>query len=443
MQTLMKSFRRDNSPAGKLQRAMNSLLLTNPFFGILANKLCLVPSQEIETAATDGTEIRFNPTFIKELPFPECKSILAEAVMHCALLHPWRCGTREIGLWNQAADHAVMSILHSNKFELTEVQRQRHSIAYNGMSAERIYALLEKQPKSEQPQASPQIGADDGDGQEGDQSQQQNQDASDGDGQIDQNQPQNSDDSQDGNQGSEQGDEQSSGGCDFQKPAPEQMSKSDQRKIEKDWMFARHTAMQAGKMQGMSPGDAESAINAVPDPTLVEYVRDFACEIAEDDFNFMIRNRYYSQTQFIIPAEHSENLGDIVFVFDTSGSMTIEELNDGIGKMYGIFEEFGEFDAWLIQCDSKVQEAGEITQADFPIEKILGRGGTKFAPAFEWLEENDIHPKALIYVSDMFCEDYPPAPDFPVLWVTKTPSGQGFDEFLDPPFGQLIQVDEF
>ena len=53
-------------------------------------------------------------------------------------------------------------------------------------------------------------------------------------------------------------------------------------------------------------------------------------------------------------------------------------------------------------------------------------------PPFKWVEENGIQPKCLIYLTDLRCNSFPPAPAYPVLWVT--------DSRKTAPFGETLGI---
>jgi predicted metal-dependent peptidase len=88
-----------------------------PFFGTLCLRLKLIPG-DLPTMATDGTRIVYNPAFVDHLKPAELEGTLAHEVMHCALGHQCRRGTRDQGLWNEAADLAINPILTANGFTL-------------------------------------------------------------------------------------------------------------------------------------------------------------------------------------------------------------------------------------------------------------------------------------------------------------------------------------
>jgi predicted metal-dependent peptidase len=63
---------------------------------------------------------------------------------------------------------------------------------------------------------------------------------------------------------------------------------------------------------------------------------------------------------------------------------------------------------------------------------LYGRGGTRFVPVFEWLENAGCRPDLLVYFTDAEGEFPKSEPDFPVLWLIK---GRG-----KVPWGQRIQL---
>ena len=125
-------------------------------------------------------------------------------------------------------------------------------------------------------------------------------------------------------------------------------------------------------------------------------------------------------------------VGEIVIVVDTSASIGTKELEQFAGEINAITN-----DAWpesirVIYCDAAVQAVEEFGPSD-PIKlSPKGGGGTDFVPPFRWVEENDIEPKCLIYLTDLCCHSFPGPPDYPVLWVT--------DSHKTAPFGETLRI---
>jgi predicted metal-dependent peptidase len=116
---------------------------------------------------------------------------------------------------------------------------------------------------------------------------------------------------------------------------------------------------------------------------------------------------------------------------DTSGSIGTKELEQFAGEINAISSEAQPDSIHVIYCDAAVQGVDEFGPSE-PIRLSLkGGGGTDFVPPFKWVEDNGIEAKCLIYLTDLCCHSFPPAPDYPVLWVT--------DSNKTAPFGQTAR----
>jgi len=130
----------------KLTKARTALLMNSPFFGTLALKLEMIPDPAAETAWTDGRQLGYNPGFIQALPMEALKGLLAHEVMHLALCHHSRQGTRDDRIWNHACDYAINLLLQDAGFILPGNVLLYDG--YKGMGAEAIYDALLKNPSS-------------------------------------------------------------------------------------------------------------------------------------------------------------------------------------------------------------------------------------------------------------------------------------------------------
>src|SRR5580698_433389 len=131
------------TPAVRIQKARTALLLDHPFFGSLLFRLGGGASNSIQTMATDGVSLFYNPAFVETLKAAELAGVLAHEVMHPALQHHTRRGDRDRKRWNMACDYAVNPLLLDAGLTLPKdvLVDQR----FRGMSAERIYNLIEGQ----------------------------------------------------------------------------------------------------------------------------------------------------------------------------------------------------------------------------------------------------------------------------------------------------------
>ena len=88
--------------------------------------------------ATDGRRIVYNPQFVRQLKPAELEGVVAHEVMHCALAHHCRRGSRNPQIWNQAADYAINPLLLSAGIALPAGVLVNPEFA--NLSAEEIYA---------------------------------------------------------------------------------------------------------------------------------------------------------------------------------------------------------------------------------------------------------------------------------------------------------------
>lgn len=124
--------------AGLLELAIHS-----PFFSTLALFAELVPDADrTQTAATDGRRIYFSESFVLGLSRKQLMGLLVHEVLHAALLHPSRCGIRELGRWNVAADIVTNGIVRKEPWaELPEGAIVAQDL--EARSVEEVYELLD------------------------------------------------------------------------------------------------------------------------------------------------------------------------------------------------------------------------------------------------------------------------------------------------------------
>jgi predicted metal-dependent peptidase len=360
----------------QIKGALSALILDQPFFGALALRLQLKPTDQIPTAATDGKLLLYNPAFVAGLNGAQLKGLLAHEVLHCANGHPWRRTGRNKQVWNQACDYAINSVLKEAGFALPEGALL--DAAYAGKAAEWIYGQL-TQPQSQQPQAG---------------------------GQGQQNQPQT------GGQQSQPGAPQSTGqqpsagqGQPPQQPAPEDWGQvvdnlePDAAAQEVDWQVATLQAAQMAKAQGKLPAGLERLIEEIKHPA-VDWratLRRFVQETAQADYSWKQPNQRYLASGLYLPQLRSEQMRPLVVGLDTSGSISQAELATFATELQAIMAECQPENITVVYCDARVQAVAEFTPQDEIQLAPKGGGGTAFAPVFDYVTEQGIAPACLVY----------------------------------------------
>src|SRR5271168_2777759 len=127
----------------RIQKARTALILDHPFFGSLLFRLKGRECRSVQTMATDGMSIYYNPDFVETLNAATLAGTLAHEVMHPALHHHMRRSGRDLKRWNVACDYAINPLLIEAGLSLPEGVLLDNR--FRGMSAEQIYNLLDSE----------------------------------------------------------------------------------------------------------------------------------------------------------------------------------------------------------------------------------------------------------------------------------------------------------
>ena len=152
-------MRHETPTSLRIQKARTSLILDHPFFGSLLFRLKGRECRSVQTMATDGVSLFYNPDFVETLNAATLAGTLAHEVMHPALHHHVRRSGRDPKRWNVACDFAINPLLVDAGLSLPD--GVLIDDRFRGMSAEQIYNLLESQSESETEQDSGHEGGDD------------------------------------------------------------------------------------------------------------------------------------------------------------------------------------------------------------------------------------------------------------------------------------------
>ena len=422
----------------KLIKARVQLLFTHPFFASLCLRLRFVVG-EVPRMATDGRAIHYSEEYVESLTPAELQGVLAHEALHCALGHHCRRGKRTLERWNDACDYAINPVILQN--DLTLPAGVLIKKEYEGLSAEEIYAKLppeagdgggaqppqpetgdgesSSQPQSQQPQPSPK-----GRGKKNEPPKPQ---PSTGHGApAASNPPQPSLTPRPGGIGDvidavdEHGD-----------PA------SDAEKTEQaqDWLTASEQAEESAKHCGHKPLGVDRVLQDSKESKKDwrSILRSFVAATTPSDYRFSPPNRRYVHAGLYLPSIYREGLGPIVIGVDTSGSIRKAELQQFADEIAAIADQSQPEVIHVVFCDAAVQRIQEFSSSETITLKPKGSGGTNFRPVFEWVEQSDIRPVCLIYLTDLVCNKYPDSPpEYPVLWVT--------DSRRVAPFGETLPI---
>lgn len=464
----------------KISQAVLELLMNQAFWAHLALKLTASAIQDYSchTMWTDGKTLGYNPNFVQKLSLNKIIFLLAHEILHCVLGHHLRRGDRDLQTWNEACDYVVNLLLVDSGFE--PLEGSLISSRFRNMDAEQVYEILNLEEKQANNSCLPDDDRDgDNNSQQLDdqddkagQSPDQNPDESDNDqnksGDSDQSENQNCseqsgdpEDDQNNDDGSGQSGGQDKGepmSMSQDNPNSEQPDKSgpefigevrdypetssaERAESARDWTIAVAHAKQYNKAkQQILPPAIERLVNEIldPRPDWKQILGQFLNEICREDYDWSVPDRTYIHEGIYVPGLYNQTPSEIVVAFDTSCSITKNEIIRQASDLSGILEEYSTT-IHVLYIDDRLRGTQKFTRNDLPLEfKPKGGGCTDFRPAFEWVEENNVLPVCLVYLTDLECTDYPDEPPpYPVIWVTAQQEQVWIDYV---PFGTVIQI---
>jgi len=405
----------------RIERAQMRVLFTVPFFAPGVAKLPVIFDDSVETACTDGKEIRWGTAFFDKLSDQELVTVLCHEVCHCMLGHLWRApGGCDWEQWNQAIDHAVNLMLKefsagvmakrlADPFPFPDPQDAYCADpAYAGLAEEVIYQKLMRKPKN--PGGGGGQTGSGGSGQPGGSS------GKDKPGKVPQ-------------KGNSAPNSMPSFG---QIEAPKAGSQSSGKKLRNDWEGTLMQACQMAAGRGELPGGMSRFVDGLLKPAVPwwELLRAFLREQCADDWDFHKPDPLFDESGFIMPSLNSEKIGPVVFATDTSGSINNELLARFQIEKQSCLDELVPASLVDIYCDSKIHKVAEYRPGETIGKDAPGGGGTAFEPVWAHVEKMAVAPKCIVYLTDLdgsFGVD----PGVPVLWVTWTKDGKA-------PFGEVL-----
>ena len=363
-----------------MEVARTKLVVFQPFLGTLAMFLAPSADRSVPAMGTDGRRLRYNPAWVKTLAAGEGMGALAGAVahevLHCALGHLWRRGSRERRKWNVAADYAANFVARQAGLKLPEGALFDPELG--AIPAEEIYARLPDPPPPIPAWSWHELWSE-----------------------------------PDG------GEETCEGPCD----------------TEELWRQAVAAAAQAMRGQGDLPGYVKAMVDAALAPrvpwraVLAEFV-----ERARFEYAWMPPDGRFLAEGLILPDYGGEGVGEVVAAVDTSGSISDRELCQFLSEVRAIWEA-NVMILHVVDCDAAAYHFRTLERGDaMPDLEVTGRGGTDFRPVFSEVETRRLQPSCLVFLTDGEGSYPEKAPPYPVLWVLSA-EGAG-----KPPWGRVVRM---
>jgi predicted metal-dependent peptidase len=379
----------------RVARARANLILKEPFFGTLLLRLEAREDPTCTGVWTDGRSLGVNPAFVAMVEESVLEGVLCHEVMHLALGHHLRRGGRTRDRWDAAADYAVNPIVMEAGLELPG--ERLHDERFAGMEAERIYELLDQEPKSDSAPggrcegtagSSPVVGADFGEVR------------------------------------------------DFPGQGEQELLE-ERTSLE----TALREAVRSAKAWGRVPASARRFLPELDRSRMNwrEILARFMEQASRTDYLWARPNRRYAQSGFCLPTLTEKRFEPLVLMVDTSASISREDLASLASECLGILALYDQVSAELtvLYVDCRVAGVQTLSGEDRPLP--VGGGGTSYRPGFEHLRREAADVAGVVYFTDGECADFPDEPEWPVLWVLSR-ENPWFRHRV--PFGEVVCLNE-
>jgi hypothetical protein len=378
-----------SSLQNRIDLAYSKLGLREAFIAAVMTRVKREVSDKVSTAGTNGSWVRFNPTWCEPLTDEELFGLVLHEACHVVLMHMWRRESRDPRLWNYANDAIINAYIKSRGWQLPKGGvnlswvKEEHSSEY-------VYNKLKEQ---QQQQGGKGGGSGDGD----------------------------------------EEDDGMGGGFDGHGDLEDAQDEATRVDMEATIVAAAKMAKDCG--QGSSLIDRVLEHVGESKVRWQDVTRSMLTESAAADYSYLRPSRRFIGSGLYLPSLRTDALGGLAIGFDTSGSMGPKECNQIGAELQAIVDDLNPAFVEVVYCDYHVTHS-ERFERDEPLKlHPKGGGGTRFQPVFEHFAETGEQYCGMIFFTDMEgnlheCVE----PSHPVIWADIGHSHP------DAPFGTRVEV---
>lgn len=352
------------------------------FFGSLLCSLNFSWDNTIQTACTDGVDIKWNLNWFSSLPPETRKTVLMHELWHVAKLHCIRLDNRDPKIWNIACDTRINNDLQREQYSFRGLENYWIDPKVDIptlLSEEDIYDLLIQHSNNIPTNGC--FGQSDGLG-------------------------------------------------DILPSSPTQT-----QTVINSVMQAVQQAKMANQ-PGNIPGGIEQYLTNFLTPIIPwqKVLYKFFTDLIDTDYTWKRPNRRYPD--MYLPSKHNNENGleHLIYFLDVSGSINDADLLRFNSEVKYIQENIRPQKLTLVQFDTKITAVKEFEiDQSFSEIHVLGRGGTSLEPVREYIIKHK--PTAAIIFSDLCVPQMQKLPvNVPIIWaVIGNPE-------ITVPFGQIIHI---
>ena len=379
------------------------ILCNHGFYGLLLMHMRYAVDEEVETACTDGERIIFGTGFLDDLDDGELDFVMLHEIMHVVLQHCFRGQGCDDHTFNVACDIVVNSnILLENNMRRSSIVLSKYGEAMHltpdgreghAFTAEEVYGMLMPGKRKKES----------GKGQAG-----------------------------------------TAGHWDDHS----KWGNNEGKDVLQD-LWAKRVEDAAKAIEIRDPSNARGTLPLMAQRLLGELRkpqtdwRTILNEFVQEeivDYSFSPPDRRFDGGDFFLPDfnEKDDKIENILFMVDTSASMSDEMITAAYSEVKGALDQFdGKLKGWLGFFDGVVEPAKPFeNEEELSVIRPKGGGGTSFSPIFHYAsEEMEEKPASIVILTDGYapfpCEAA--AKGIPVLWLIN-------NEKVDPPWGKVARI---
>jgi predicted metal-dependent peptidase len=370
----------------RIDLAASKLGLREPFIAaVVATMPRIIVTDKAEfTASTNGTWMKFGEQWGAQWNDEQLFGLYMHEALHVILMHMWRRGDLDAGLWNTANDAIINRMILNKGYQ---IPAGGVSIAWvkEDMDSDDVYKKLmeeaQKQPKGGKGSGNPNGGWDD------------------------------------------QGDLED---------APDEATKAD---VEARIITSAKMARECGDGSALIDrilGEVGKASVRWQDE-----MRAVMMMTARNDFSYSRFSRRYIGRGMYFPTLRSEEMGGLAIGFDVSGSVSQQMADQLCAEIQGIVDDTNPEWVEVVYCADSITGVQRFERGEPLKLKVVGTGGTRFKPVFDHFQRvaETQRVAAFIYLTDMEgnlneCTE----PEWPVIW-----GNVGGGDY-EAPFGKVVKV---
>ena len=366
-----------------ISRLKINLVRKRPFYGVILMKLNdMKESNTTNIMSTDGENIYYNKKYMEQLNEAERNFYLLHQLYHCIFMHPSRMINKDIKIANIAADFLVNYYIDMEKNEFKKagiiinipkdaymIKNENDRKSLDKLSFEQLYEIIYNKQKSKI-QASLH---------ENHISKENNSTLSIYGNNINLNKINN----------------------DLILPQSAEKTSSNMRRIIQESIITNK--MYGSKMIEDIPGSFLRRVTELIGTRVpwYKYLKRYLINILQDDTSFDTPDKNHIYRRLILPGpyEDENKIEDIIFLIDTSGSISEEDLNNFLYQAYNVCKDF-EAQGVAIFFDSIVQDVFKINKKNINKLPIYGGEGTDVNVALEYIKNEKLKYSCILVLTD-------------------------------------------